>query len=83
MPTDPGPIFYQYRITVNGSQQPITNHLPGETWKNIAEASENRAVFATLERRLVTPNDGNNLYPGIALGDKYVSAWSILAEIES
>jgi len=45
---------YQYRITLNNTQSPITDDYPGDQWSKIAEHQEERGYHAILERRLIT-----------------------------
>jgi hypothetical protein len=45
---------YQYRITLNNNQYPITDNYPGDQWSQIAEHQEERGYHAILEKRLIT-----------------------------
>jgi len=76
--------YSQYRITVNGTQSAITDEYPGARWEYLAELSDNRAIEATFERRLVAPwHPGiEQLYPGLRCDDLYISRWGVIAEIQ-
>lgn len=46
--------YMQYRITVNGSQGEITDHIDNQRWEKICDVCEDRGLYAKLERRLIT-----------------------------
>jgi hypothetical protein len=74
--------MYQYRITVNGTQSPIGAYP--ENWGFVADQIEARGGYAKLERRLVTDKSFLDFQPDnvMVLGDKVVTHWRILAELE-
>ena len=79
--------YYQYRITVNGSQGEILDHIPDERWSLICEVMEQRGQYAKLERRLITTHDILPLLVDptgyIKLNDNVVVCpWQILAEAD-
>ena len=75
--------YYQYRVTVNGTQGPIEAY-PGEKWTRIGDMIEERGGKATLERRFVTDKTFLEFKPDnvIVLGEKVITRWSIVAELE-
>ena len=80
--------YYQYRITLNGDQFPVSNTYPCERWSTIAAYIDERGGKATLEERLVTDitilpllYDATG-YIHLQRG-KVASPWKILAEVET
>ena len=49
--------MYQYRITVQSAQGPITEHYDASKWSIICETCEERGLYAKLERRLVVDGE--------------------------
>jgi hypothetical protein len=77
---------YQYRITVNNNQSPITDIYPGNQWSKIAQHQQERGYHATLERRLITDE---SILPLLAnpkgylkLKDMVICPFQIMAELQ-
>lgn len=78
--------YYQYRVTVNGSQGETVLHIP-ENWSQICDVSEARGWYSKLERRLVTDP---GILPLLVDPTGYVQVdentvicpWEILAEAD-
>jgi hypothetical protein len=77
---------YQYRITLNNTQSPITDNYPGDQWSQIAENQQERGYHAILERRLITDESILPLLTNstgyIKLKDKVISPFTIIAELQ-
>ena len=77
---------YQYRITLNNTQSPITDEYPGDQWKQIAEHQEERGYHAILEERLITDESILPLLTNPAgylkLKNMVVCPWQVMAELQ-
>lgn len=76
---------YQYRITLNDNQYPITDEHPGDQWSIIAANQEERGYHAILERRLITDESILPMLENPAgylnLKGKVICPWEIRAEL--
>jgi len=79
---------YEYRVTVNGFST-ITSQYPD--WSSIFHRAIERDAVASLERRLIAVADQDwlkglqdadgKLPPrSMLLGDRFVSAWEVMAQ---
>jgi hypothetical protein len=78
--------MYQYRITVNGTQAPITSEYPGAKWTITTDHCEDRGLPATLERRLITDLEILDMLIDttgyMKLGNRVACPWEVLAEMK-
>jgi len=76
--------YWQYRITVDGTQGAITENHPSEQWTRIAENQENRGYTATFEKRLITDETILPLLSDtkgyLNLKGKVICPWELVAE---
>ena len=77
--------YYQYRVTVNGTQGQIVNELPEGQWEQIAVVAEERGYQAKLERRFVTDDSFLEMNGGAVPGyirlpnGTVISGWEVQA----
>lgn len=71
---------YQYTIALNDSKSKVMDDYPDEQWGKVEEFVMNRGGYAVLNRRLVSESefDGAN-----KIGNLFVGAWHVYAELES
>jgi hypothetical protein len=74
----------QYRITFNGTEGPITEHIDSERWSRCVDVAEQRGLYARLERRLITDRDILPLLEDpkgyMQIDNLVICPWEILAE---
>lgn len=74
-----------YRITVDNCIGPVLNSYPADQWARVAEACEERGMYARLERRLVTDAGILELVEDttgyIHIGARVLCPWEIIAEM--
>lgn len=78
-------ITAQWKILYNGTESAIADIYPGDRWTRIADTLDGRGGHAVLYGRTINEADILGMLADttgwIRLGDRAISPWQILSEI--